>query len=220
MEFLKALFDKAENGTLTFEQLKAACEEAGIKPANLATGEYVSKSKYDSEITAKDTQISTLNTTIATRDKDLAELQTQLQNAGTDATKLSELTNQFDTLKTKYDTDTQNLQEKLNNQAYEFAVKEFANSKKFTSNAAKRDFINSMIAKGLKMESDKILGAEDFVTTYSADNADAFVIEKPDPEPPKPQPPIFVDPTPGPTPPPADGGFKFNFAGVRPRENK
>ena len=106
MEFLKALFNKAENGTLTFEQLKAACEEAGVKPANLATGEYVSKSKYDSDIAAKDTQINTLNETLTTRDTDLEGLRRQLEDAGTDATKLSELTTQFGTLKAQYETDT------------------------------------------------------------------------------------------------------------------
>ena len=78
------------------------------------------------------------------------------------------------------------MQDKYNAQAYEFSVKEYANNKKFTSNAAKRDFVNSMIAKNLKVENGKIIGADDFTTAYSAENADAFATEKAQ-EPKKPQ---------------------------------
>jgi hypothetical protein len=127
-------------------------------------------------------------------------------------------------LQGKYDADIKEYQGKLSKQKYEFAVKEFAASKKFTSQAAKRDFINSMIAKELKMDGDKILGGEDFVTAYSTDNADAFVVEQKDnPPAPKNTPvPEFVAPTPGPKDNPADnGGFHFNFTGVRTKpENK
>ena len=164
---VKELFDKAENGTLTWEQFESAAKASNAKFADINEGNYVSKHKYDDDITARDTQITTLNDTISTRDKDLANLKNQLKDAGTDATKLSDLTNEFDTLKTKYDTDTKAYKEQLKKQAYEFAVRDFANSKKFTSNAAKRDFIQSMIAKNLKVENDKIIGADDFVTIYS-----------------------------------------------------
>lgn len=179
---LKELFDKAENGTLTFEQLEAAMKEAGAKFVDLNEGNYVSKRKYEDELSAKDKAIEDLNGTISTRDTDLADLQKKLEEAGTDATKLSELSGQLDTMKGQYEADVKAYKEQLKKQAYEFAVKEFAATKNFTSNAAKRDFINSMIAKDLKMEKDSILGADDFVTAYSQDNADAFVVESKEPE--------------------------------------
>ena len=84
-----------------------------------------------------------------------------------------------------------------------------------------------MMAKGLKMDGDKILGAEDFVTSYSADNADAFMTEDDyffdggdgagDGADANVDVPHFVESTPG-APAPADtsGGFHFNFTGVRP----
>lgn len=218
MEFLKELFDKSENGALTYEQFANACEQSKIKLANLSTGEYVSKGKYDADISSRDTQISTLNSTLSTRDNDLSDLRTKLQNAGTDATKLSELTNQFDTLKSKYQTDTETLKNQLEKQAYEFAVKEYANTKDFTSSAAKRDFINSMITQNLTMKDNKILGADDFVKSYLADNADAFAVkENQEPEAPKPQ---FVDVTQGMTQSNTDTNkFHFNFFGVRSHEN-
>ena len=40
-------FDKAENGTLTYEQFEAMSKESGAKFADLSDGKYVSKSKYD-----------------------------------------------------------------------------------------------------------------------------------------------------------------------------
>ena len=224
---IKELFDKAENGTLTYEQLMAAAGDA--KFVDLSEGKYVSKSKYDSDLRAKDTQmeglnsqITALNETIATRDADLAGLQTQLTEAGQDAAKLSDLTAQFTSLQQKYETDTQNYQNQMKQQAYEFAVREFANTKKFTSNAAKRDFTQAMIAKGLQMEGDKLIGGEDFVSIYSAENADAFVVDVPAPTPaptpaPAPAPvPEIIAPTPGPAPDGGnDGGFSFNFSRLR-----
>lgn len=215
MDFIKKLFEGTEG--LTYEGFMAKANEAGIKFANLAEGKYVSKQKYDDDISAKDTQIADLNTTISTRDTDLADIKSQLEQAGVDQTKLTQLTADMTALQTKYNDDVKSYKAKLSKQAYEFAVREFANGKKFTSNAAKRDFVNSMIAKDLKMDNGKILGADDFVTSYSTDNADAFVVDNPDPEPGKGK-PTFVNPTGGADPTKGDNGFTFNFAGVRPKE--
>lgn len=179
---VKDVFDQAENGTLTWEQFQSATKNA--KFVDLKDGGYVSKQKYDDDIEA-------LNGTISTRDTDLAKLKQDLEQAGTDAGKLSELTSNLQALQGKYDNDTKNYKAQLRKQAYEFAVKEFANSKQFTSKAAKRDFINSMIAKDLKMEGDSIIGADDFVTAYSKDNDDAFFKELPA----EPEKPTFVAPT-------------------------
>lgn len=216
MDFIKKIFEGADG--LSYEAFMQKANDAGIKFANLSEGNYVSKKKYDDDISAKDVQIADLNTTISARDSDLANIQQQLEQAGADQTKLAQLSSDMTNLQSKYDNEVKQYKSKLAKQAYEFAVKEFANGKKFTSNAAKRDFINSMIAKELKMDNDKILGADDFVTAYSADNADAFVVDKPEPEP-TPQPkPKFVDPTSGPDPAAGGNEFSFNFTGVRAKE--
>lgn len=228
---IKDLFDNAENGTLTYEQFEAATKENGAKFADLSDGKYVSKSKYDADLKAKDTlietangQIAELNTTIGTRDTDLANLQKQLEEAGQDADKLAELNNQFTGLQTKYEDDIKAYQSKMQQQAYEFAVKEFANTKKFTSQAAKRDFTQAMIKRGLQMEGDKLIGGDDFVSIYAQENDDAFYKEpEPTPIPDIPQEPTpkvvvpeIVAPTPGPAPDGgSDNGFHFNFTGVR-----
>lgn len=216
---LKDLFDKGANGVLTYDQFKQLAGEAKAKFVDLSEGGYVSKDKYTYDLMAKDNQIATLNADIQQRDTDLAELNTKLTNAGNDAEKLNQISTDLTTLQNKYQADIASYKAQLDAQAYEFAVKDFANSKNFTSNAAKRDFITSMVGKKLTMSDGKIMGADDFVTEYTQNNADAFVVENPTPQPqpsePKPQ---FVATTPGLQQPGAESNmFHFNFTGVRSR---
>lgn len=215
MDF-KEIFGKAEDGKLTYEEFVELTK--GLKLVDLNEGNYVSKKKYEDELKGLNEQINTLNETITTRDTDLEGLKSQLAEAGTDASKLNELSTNFANLQSKYDEDVKSYKAQLKKQAYEFAVKDFANSKNFTSNAAKRDFISSMIAKELKMDGDKIMGAEDFVTAYSNENADAFMVENTQPEPQEPK-PQFVSTTNGTDVTETnEGGFHFNFTGVRPHD--
>ena len=220
---IKELFDKSENGTLDYTTFEKLMNENNAKFADLSEGKYVSKDKYENEVSSREGTINKLNETIKERDKDLKNLKTQLTEAGTDSEKLAELQTQFGNLQTQYKTDTDNYKAQLGKQAYEFAVKEFASGKKFTSNAAKRDFINSMIAKELKMEGDKILGADDFVTAYSTDNADAFVVEKQEPQEPQTPPPTFskqLNPNTSQQQQQSnDNPFNFHFMQVRPKPN-
>ena len=169
---VKELFDKAENGTLTWEQFQQAMGES--KFVDLTEGNYVSKQKFDDEVTQRDARITDLTNTISTRDTDLATLQQKLKDAG-DLDALKQASKDLADLQKRYDKETKDYQAQLTKQAYEFAVKEFANSKSFTSKAAKRDFTQAMLAKNLQFEDGKIIGAEDFVQIYSKDNDDAFV---------------------------------------------
>lgn len=219
---IKELFDKA-TGPIDYSTFEKLMNENGAKFTDLSEGKYVSKDKYENEVAGKDSQISKLNETIKERDKDLKNLNTQLKDAGTDSEKLAELQTQLGNLQTQYKTDTDSYKAQLSKQAYEFAVKEFASGKKFTSNAAKRDFISSMIAKELKMEGDKILGAEDFVTSYSTENADAFVVEKAQEQTQQTPPPTFSKSLNPNTPQPqlnGDNPFGFHFAQVRPKQQQ
>lgn len=210
---IKELFGDA---SLNFEEFEKLMKEKGAKFVDLSEGGYVSKDKFENEVTNKDNQINQLNETIKSRDKDLKNLNTQLQEAGADSEKLTELQAQIGNLQTQYKQDTDNYKAQLSKQAYEFAVKEFASSKKFSSNAAKRDFISSMIGKELKMEDGKILGADDFVTAYSQDNADAFIVEKAEPAPAPEQKPTFSQSVNTTAPQPTnDNPFGFHFSGIR-----
>ena len=215
---LKDLFDKAEGGVLTYDQLIALAKENNSKFVDLSEGKYVDKQKYDDDLSARDTRIKTLDDTIKTRDTDLGNLRTQLQNAGTDAEKLSKLTTDFSDLQSKYDKDTKAYEKQLKDQAYKYAVKEFTDKLKFTSQAAKRDFVKSMMEKNFTIENDVIVGATDFVAAYTKDNEDAFVVENTNTTTSTVDKPHFVNPTSpqannqGPANP-----FNFNFTGVRPK---
>lgn len=177
---VKEIFDKAQDGTLTWEQFQTAMGDS--KFVDLTEGNYVSKQKYDDEISRKDTRIAELTATISTRDTDLATLQQTLKDAG-DVEALKKASADLAELQQRYDKETKDYQKQLTKQAYEFAVKEFANTKTFSSNAAKRDFTNALLAKNLNLEDGRIIGAEDFVQIYTKDNADAFVTPKTEPKP-------------------------------------
>lgn len=193
---IEDVFKDAENGVLTLEQFKAKAGEA--KFVDLSEGGYVSKRKYDDDLNAKAKEVETLNSTIGSRDKDLADLKVKLQEAGTDAEKLNTLNTQFTDLQKKYEDDVKEYKAQLSKQAYEFAAREYASKQKFTSEAARRDFIRELNDAGLKMDKNGIMGADDFRKTYAEKNADAFVVEAAPAAPANPKPaPQFVGSTPG-----------------------
>ena len=225
MDFLEALF---ESGAITWEQFKAGVEKAGYKIADLSTGNYVAKKKYEDELKAKDDTITELNTQISTRDNDLATIKNDLEkakNSGADSqTTIDTLNTQLSALQGEYDKAKSDYEAKLAGQQYEFAVTEFANGLQFTSRAAKEQFKNEMISAKLTMKDKAIVGANDFLTSYKETNADSFKVEEPDPAPApgggNPDPnlgkPFFIKPT-APTPDPNYNPFDgvFNFSGVR-----
>ena len=200
---IKELFDKAENGTLTYEQFEALSKEADVKFVDLNEGNFVSKRKYEDELSAKAKEIELLNGTIGSRDTDLADLQKQLQEAGDGYLELEELRSALTDLQGKYEDDTKTYKQQLQDQAYEFAANRFADTWEFTSAAAKREFVRAMMDAGLKMDKKgEILGKQDFADSYKEENADSFVVKSVDPTPAQdPQPakaqPQFVGSTPG-----------------------
>lgn len=217
---IEEIFKNSEDGKITLEQFTKFATDGNAKFVDLSEGKYVSALKHQNELESKDTQINTLNTTIATRDEDLKKLQSQLADAGNSEETVQKLQADLDTLTKKYKDDTANYQAMLSEQAYEFAVKEYANSKKFTSKAAKRDYIHTMLDKKLPMENGAILGADDFTTSYAKENDDAFVVEDNGNKPAETK-PKFAQPTGTEQKTKEnDTGFNWNFIGVRPMEDK
>lgn len=177
---IQEIFEKAKNedGLVSADSFNEAIKANKAKFTDLSEGKYVDKQKYLDDLATKDTEISTLNETLSTRDTDLEALKSQLEEAGGDSSKLEELTAKFSELQSKYETDTKALQGKLNEQAYEFAVRDFAGKQKFTSKAARKEFERQMIAKSLPMENGNIMGANDWLKEYSKENGDSFVKEQ------------------------------------------
>lgn len=216
MEFLKTLFGNGES--LTFDQLVAKVKEAKLNVVNIADGSYVSKAKYDDKVGALQQQVTDLQGQITQRDTDMTDLKSKLTAAQADAGKLTEVQNQLTAMQTKYDADKTAWESKTAQQAYEFMVREKANGLQFTSPAAKRDFIREANGKGFKVDGETLLGYEDFVTKYKAENPGAITEPKPaDPAPADPQKaPQIVLPA-GKQSDPEKSVFGFHFHGVRPK---
>lgn len=179
MDFLKDVFGEE---ALTFEQFTGKVTGKGLKLADLSTGGYVDKKKFDDAVSTKDTSIADLQKQLTERDNDLKNLKAQLADGTKDnETKIADLTSQVTKLQTDYKTAKQEWETKLNEQAYNFAVREYAGTKQFTSEAAQRDFISQMLAAKLTLDGNTIIGATDFETKYRAENAKAFVVDNPDP---------------------------------------
>ena len=207
MEFLKDIFGA---NSLNWESFSKAVQEKGYKLANLAEGNYVGKGKYTDDIAAKEAAITALQSQLSDRDKDLAELKQQLEkNSTTNKTTIADLTAKLEKMQSDYSAAKDKYSTDLKQKEYEFAVREFANEQMFSSNAAKRDFINELLKKNLSVENSKILGASDFVTAYKGDNPDAFQAENAQNQ----NKPTFA--TGAKQNPEKANPFSFNFTGVR-----
>lgn len=176
MDFLKALFG---DGQLTYDQLVEKVKEAKMNIVNLADGGYVSQAKFDDKVNGLNAQVTQLNEQITQRDADMATLKRDLEAAQADASKLPGVQQSLSELQTKYATDKTQYEANMAKQRYEFAIRERANTLKFSSTAAKKAFVQEAISKEFKMDGDTPLGYEDFVAKYKADDPGAFVVEAP-----------------------------------------
>ena len=113
--------------------------------------------------------------------------------------------------KTKYETDTKALNEKIAAKDYDYAIKDFMSNYKFIDDDVKETVINKFKAKEFKLEEGKFLGGEDFMKDYKENHKSLFVPDKQ--QEPIPQ---IVKPTGGNNPGGDTNPFKFNFMGVRP----
>ena len=136
------------------------------------------QSKLDNLKSEKKTLQDQYDTDIAARDKDIEDFKKQLSEAGVDKGKIEELTNQLNTMQDTYNTSKTEYEKKLKDQQYEFLVREKVNGLKFTSNGAKKAFIEDVLAKNLQVENDKLLGFDDYVNAYKEEDAGAFVVEE------------------------------------------
>lgn len=199
---IKDIFMEAE-GPLTLEQFEEIVSSKGAKFADLSEGNYVSVAKHDAEIGSLEKQIETLTDQVAQRESDVQQLMSQLQEAGNAEDALNEAYTRLNALQEKYNQDAEAYEEQLSRQAREFAVKEYAATKEFTSDAAKELYIEKLIdsedvdfnRKG------ELEGMEDFDARFAERYENAFYVKAPEPESKLPEPeapkPKFLGQTPG-----------------------
>lgn len=185
MEFLKAilgeeLYSQVEEKINSYNSGEKN-KDNQVKIVNLSEGKYIGKEKFDAKETELDgvrQQLEDANATIKTyEDMDVEGIKKSVQD-----------------WQTKYDEDTKDLQDKLAKKDYDYAVEKRVEGIKFSSTSAKKAFTSDLIAKGLKLENDNLLGFDDFVKEYKEADPTAFVNEE---DPGAKKKPSFGSPTPG-----------------------
>ena len=74
----------------------------------------------------------------------------------------------------KHAADTKALQDKLDAATYGFGVERAVSGLKFSSTAAKNQFVRDLTAKKLPLQEGKLLGLDDYVKTYKEQDPGAF----------------------------------------------
>lgn len=117
--------------------------------------------------------------------------------------------NKYSEFETKSKADKEAYEKQLADKDYDFAVKEFTGSHKFTSDFTKNAFIEDFKKQGLKLDNGKFLGADDYIKGFQEKNQGVFVVEAPQGE----KVPEFTKPQ-G-EQPPNNTGMNFHFTPVR-----
>lgn len=149
------------------------------------------KEKLSSAESAK----TKLQEDLKNRDTDLANVKKELEEAGEDTKKLEDLTEKLKTLQDDYSEQQKKYTKQLDDQKYEFAIKELASGLKFSSNSAKKSFLRDLMDNKLSMKDEEVLGFKDFVDKYKEQDAGAFVVEDDDPNKNQKSKPKFADKT-------------------------
>lgn len=171
-EFLKDLFGKNEDGTpkaLTADELEQAITaNKDLKVVNLASGEYVSQEKY-----------ARLETRANGLQASLDEANTKLKSFEKDGVTIEDVRKEAADWKTKYETDTKALNDKLAAQERSHLIDQYLASTQFTSSLA-RQGIKTMLegAAELSVKDGALVGADDLMKGYKSQFADAFKPEE------------------------------------------
>lgn len=224
LEFMEKLFGTNEDGTpkaLTYEELEKAATSAKIKVADLSSGAYVSKEKYDA------------------RETELAGVRKQLDDANAEIKGYVDM--DIDGIKkkvteweAKYNEDTKALNAQMAEQERQHQLERFFDRYEFTSVPARKGIMDEFKAKEFKLEDGKFVGAEEFMKGLmeSDDYKGAFVIHSEEPEAPNgddqqqnaeqnqqtARVPFFSAGTQSQTSDPKSPMFNFGFSGVRKHE--
>lgn len=162
--------DKQKDFTKLFEENYKTISELENVKNNLEK----QKEKYEEDIKKRDADLAKVSS-------QLEDAKNQLNEAKVDADKIEKLQSTIDELegfKTKYSEEKKNYEKMLEDQKYEFAIKEKANSLQFTSNAAKKAFISDLMNDKLTVKDGEVLGFDDFVKSYGEKDAGVFVKEE------------------------------------------
>lgn len=132
--------------------------------------------EYGNSIKAKDQNIETLTTEKEGLSNQLKEANEKIKGfADVDVDKLKQ---EIQDWETKYNTDTENLKNEISKKDYDFKLNEVVKDLEFSSNGARKAFIEDLKAKELKFEDNKLIGYNEFLKSYKETDPDAFKKEE------------------------------------------
>ncbi|CAM3833509.1 phage scaffolding protein [Clostridium perfringens] len=125
------------------------------------SSKYVKKELFDSketELKTTKTQLKEANTTIQSyKDMDIESIKSSAEQ-----------------WKSKYETETQELKDKLDAQKREFAAKDFLDKHNFASERVKKSVLKDFLEKDFKLENDSFLGADDWIKSLQESEPEIF----------------------------------------------
>lgn len=133
--------------------------------------------EYGQDFKEKEKQIETLTTEKEGIEKQLENANKQIQSFKD--VDVDNLNNQIKEWETKYNQDTENLKNELSKKEYDYKLRDLTNTLKFSSNGAKRAFLEDLKEKGLEFDDKgKLVGFDDFTESYKETDPDAFYKEE------------------------------------------
>ena len=130
---------------------------------------------HSADVGEKQKQITTLTTERDTLQGQLTEANEKIKSyTDMDIEGIKQSAKDWET---KYNTDTQALKDKLAATEYGHGVEAAVAGLKFSSAAAKKQFVADLTAKKLPLQDGKLLGMDDYVKQYKESDPDAFAPE-------------------------------------------
>lgn len=157
----------------TKKAIKKAVPDIAEDVLNTLTDELMDQ--HSADVGKLKNDLATVTTERDTLKTQLGEANTQIQSyKDMDIDGVKQAAKDWET---KYNTDTQALKDQLADQSYGYAVERSVAGLKFSSAAAKKQFVADLKAKKLPLQEDKLLGMDDYVKQYQEADPDAFAPE-------------------------------------------
>ena len=128
--------------------------------------------EYGTDFKEKDNKIETLTTEKDGLSKQLKEANDKIK--GFADVDVNDLKKQITDWETKYNQDTENLKNEISKKDYDFKLNDVVKDLQFSSNGARKSFIEDLKAKNLKFDDDKLIGYNEFLKSYKESDPDAF----------------------------------------------
>jgi|SRR5690625_565845 len=140
-------------------------EKAGDeKIAVVSDGSYIPKTKFDEKIT----EVKNYKQQLEDRDKQLDDLSKQVKDS-------KELTDEIDRIKGENKTATQELKDKLDQQAFDFSLEKSLSAAKVKNSKAVKALLDT---DSIKLDGEKLLGLDDQLKAIKESDAYLFEEEK------------------------------------------